>query len=111
MGPTKKPRLNGASPYSGGGIRTRDLQVMSPLNGGHFDSSGARRRLGHTIAVLAQALDVDDDRLANQAVGLLARFADYPEARQVGAVGTPAGIASLVDDDVLAHRFDLLGRG
>jgi hypothetical protein len=26
--PTKKPRLSGAFPYSGGGIRTRDLRVM-----------------------------------------------------------------------------------
>src|ERR1039457_4581583 len=29
---TKKPRLSGASSHSGGGIRTRDLRVMSPTS-------------------------------------------------------------------------------
>src|SRR5215211_1772303 len=39
--PTKKPRLSGASSYSGGGIRTRDLRVMRSKDGGQVGSNSA----------------------------------------------------------------------
>jgi hypothetical protein len=67
------------SPGAATAPETPDADGCDPVLGGwHFDGSGARRRLGHRIAEIAQALDVDDDRLPNEAVDLLTRFADYP---------------------------------
>src|SRR4051794_19297222 len=54
-------------------------------------------RLRDRIAGLAQGIEVERDRLANEPLHLLTRCADDADARQVGAVGTP-GLAFVLDD-------------
>jgi hypothetical protein len=54
------------------------------LRRGSLDGAGSRHRIRYVVAALAQALDVDDDSLADQAIDFVARFADYTEAGRSG---------------------------